>query len=237
MGRRFKETDTLLHYVDESVRLAGGFTPIDLFPSSLLVRVLTLRRAVRRVEDFRESLVAFMNGVVREHLERKKSCGGEEEAHDQEDLVDVLLRIQQEGNLKFPLTMSIIEEVIFDLIAGGIETAASTLQWVMAELMRNPAAMSKAQPEVRGVYTGQTKDPETFDPERFVGDARDFRGNDFEFTPFGAGRRIWPGMAFGMANYIELGLASLLFYFDWSLPEGVVPSEMDMTETMGITAR
>jgi cytochrome P450 len=171
----------------------------------------------------------------------------------------------------------------------------------MAELMRNPAAMSKAQAEVRGVYTGQTKvtedrlgelpylqlviketlrlhvpgplliprecqehcrvlsydvpkstmvlvnawaisrnpdyweDPETFDPERFVGDARDFRGNDFEFTPFGAGRRIGPGMAFGLAN-IELGLASLLFHFDWSLPEGVVPSEMDMTETMGITA-
>jgi cytochrome P450 len=173
----------------------------------------------------------------------------------------------------------------------------------MAELMRNPAAMSKAQAEVRGVYAGQTKvtedrlgelpylqlviketlrlhvpgplliprecqehcrvlgydvpkgamvlvnawaiarspeyweEPDAFDPDRFAGDAaRDFRGNDFEFIPFGAGRRICPGMAFGLAN-IELGLASLLFHFDWSLPEGVVPSEMDMAETMGITAR
>ncbi|NP_001355148.1 Premnaspirodiene oxygenase [Zea mays] len=305
VGRRFGETDALLRFVDESVSLAGGFTPVDLFPSSLLVRVLTLRRTVRRLEHFRESLFGFMDGVVREHLERKQSSrgggGGEEE--EEADMVDVLLRIQQEGNLKFPLTMRIIEAVIFDLIAGGIETASSTLQWAMAELMRNPAAMSKAQAEVRGVYAGQTKvtedrlgelpylqlviketlrlhvpgplliprecqehcrvlgydvpkgamvlvnawaiarspeyweEPDAFDPDRFAGDAaRDFRGNDFEFIPFGAGRRICPGMAFGLAN-IELGLASLLFHFDWSLPEGVVPSEMDMAETMGITAR
>jgi hypothetical protein len=43
-------------------------------------------------------------------------------------------------------------------------------------------------------------------------------------------------MAFGLAN-MELALANLLFYFDWSLPEGVIPSEMDMTEAMGVTAR
>jgi cytochrome P450 len=115
VGRRFGETDALLRFVDESVSLAGGFTPVDLFPSSLLVRVLTLRRTVRRLEHFRESLFGFMDGVVREHLERKQSSrgggGGEEE--EEADMVDVLLRIQQEGNLKFPLTMRIIEAVIF----------------------------------------------------------------------------------------------------------------------------
>ena len=37
-------------------------------------------------------------------------------------------------------------------IAGSNDTSATTLQWAMAELMRNPAVMSKLQDEVRGAF-------------------------------------------------------------------------------------
>lgn len=49
------------------------------------------------------------------------------------------------------------------------------------------------------------KNPESFIPERF-----DFMENHFEFIPFGAGRRMCPGMLFGLTN-IELPLAQLLY--------------------------
>lgn len=73
-------------------------------------------------------------------------------------------------------------------------------------------------------------EPDTFMPERFEGDGgADFRGTDFEFTPFGIGRRICPGI-----GIIEIDLASLLYHFDWKLPTGVEPEELNMTEVFGI---
>ncbi|CAN0910890.1 Cytochrome P450 71D9 [Linum grandiflorum] len=77
-------------------------------------------------------------------------------------------------------------------------------------------------------------DAELFHPERFLDRSLDFKGTNFHFIPFGADRRICPGITFGMA-IVKLTLANLLFHFDWKLPNGVKSENVDMTESFGVT--
>ncbi|KAL1307336.1 cytochrome P450 71D11 [Arachis ipaensis] len=77
---------------------------------------------------------------------------------------------------------------------------------------------------------------EKFYPERFLDSEIDYKGSHFEFIPFGAGKRMCPGMLFALPN-IELPLAQLLYYFDWDLPFGVSHENLDMIEDFGITMR
>lgn len=42
-----------------------------------------------------------------------------------------------------------------DLILAGTDTTATTLDWIMTELMRNPTLMKKAQTEVRQQFQGR----------------------------------------------------------------------------------
>jgi cytochrome P450 len=70
------------------------------------------------------------------------------------------------------------------------------------------------------------KNPEEFIPERYLDSSINFLGLDFELIPFGAGRRICPGMSLGVAS-LEIILANLLFSFDWELPHGLVVEDID----------
>ena len=184
------------------------------------------------------------------------------------------------------------------MFSGGTETTSTTMEWAMAELIRNPRAMKKAQAEIRrrlkrkknfgeadiqelsylklvikeslrlhppvpllvprecreqcvidgyeiplktrviinawaiGRDPKYWEDAENFIPERFVDNPVDYKGANFELTPFGAGRRMCPGMSFGLAN-VEIALAQLLYHFDWYLPNGMKPEDLDMTEIFG----
>ncbi|KAM3733389.1 hypothetical protein ACB098_11G131800 [Castanea mollissima] len=61
-------------------------------------------------------------------------------------------------------------------------------------------------------------DADCFRPERFQVSLIDFKGSNFEFIPFGGGRR-------------------LLYHFKWKLPNENKPKELDMSESFGLFCR
>ena len=77
-------------------------------------------------------------------------------------------------------------------------------------------------------------DPNLFIPERFLGSSQNFLGLDFDMIPFGAGKRICPGINFGVVN-LELVLANLLHFFNWKLPMGLNKEDIDTDVQLGIT--
>ncbi|XP_011652733.2 cytochrome P450 CYP736A12 [Cucumis sativus] len=79
-------------------------------------------------------------------------------------------------------------------------------------------------------------EPQKFNPDRFVDTQIDFIGNknNFEMIPFGSGRRGCPGMQLGLV-LVRMIVAQLVHCFDWELPNGVLPSELDMSEDFGLS--
>ncbi|XP_042490464.1 demethylepipodophyllotoxin synthase-like [Macadamia integrifolia] len=75
--------------------------------------------------------------------------------------------------------------------------------------------------------------PHEFQPERFLTSHVDIEalGQHFEFTPFGSGRRMCPGVSFAL-QVLHLTIAHLLHGFEFENPTG---APVDMTETPGLT--
>nr|GLL39271.1 cytochrome P450 CYP736A12-like [Ipomoea trifida] len=76
---------------------------------------------------------------------------------------------------------------------------------------------------------------EEFVPERFLNKNIDLRGHDFHLLPFGYGRRVCPGVNLGLLT-VKLIVAQLMHCFNWELPNGMSPTELDMTETFGLAS-
>ncbi|KAG9443576.1 hypothetical protein H6P81_014916 [Aristolochia fimbriata] len=294
-GDRSQYVDKFLSVIGDAIREAGGFKVADLFPSSKLLFWITGMKA--KMEKNHLKLDEIMSKILDEcrvKYKIKNQLDGVK--YTDENFVDILLRLQQQGNFEVPITDNNIKAVILDVFTAGSETSTNVLSWTMSELMRNPRVMMKAQEEVREVLKGKEKvseadiqnleylkmvvkealrlhpplplllpretrekcqvmgyeippktrvitnvwaigrdpliwgeDSERFRPERFADNSIDFKGGNFELLPFGSGRRMCPGITFGIAD-VELPLALLLYHFNWEIPDAMKPEDIDMTE-------
>ncbi|KAL0793110.1 hypothetical protein Bca101_064487 [Brassica carinata] len=77
------------------------------------------------------------------------------------------------------------------------------------------------------------ENPLEFDPNRFLDKSYDFNGNDFNYIPFGSGRRMCAGIAMG-ERVVLYNIATLLHSFDWKLPHG---ETIKVEEKFGITLK
>lgn len=159
--------------------------------------------------------------VMKKAQEQVRKCignNGKFTETDTDQLQYLKMVIKETLRLHPPAPMLLPRETISHCKIQGYNIEPKTIVYI------NDWAIAR-DPEV-------WRDPEKFIPERFDGSSVDYKGQHFEFLPFGAGRRVCPGMYMGMAT-VELGLANLLYWFDWKLPDGMKEEDLDMEEASG----
>ncbi|KAH1235165.1 Geraniol 8-hydroxylase [Glycine max] len=80
------------------------------------------------------------------------------------------------------------------------------------------------------------ENPTIFMPERFLKCEVDFKGHDFELIPYGAGKRICPGLPLAHRT-MHLIVASLVHNFEWKLADGLMPEHISMKDQFGLTLK
>ncbi|KAE8694424.1 hypothetical protein F3Y22_tig00110783pilonHSYRG00207 [Hibiscus syriacus] len=143
-----------------------------------------------------------------------------------------------------------------EFLNAGTDTTYTTLQWIMANLVKYPEIQDKLFTEMKGVVGEGDKElieeedckdallescgfgrigpealgrPNGVKPERFVNgsEAVDLTGSkEIKMMPFGAGRRVCPGI--GLATlHLEYFVANLVWSFRWEAADG---NDVDMSE-------
>ncbi|CAL5382835.1 unnamed protein product [Camellia sinensis] len=275
------------------MEIAGKPNIADYLP---LFKLIDPQGLQGQTKSYMQRLFDIFDGIINQRLQLRASVS----SPTIDDFLEVLLNLRKENDTQ--LSCNDIKHLFLDLFVAGTDTTSSTVEWAMAELLKRPKILAKAQAELKEVIGNdgivQEADisrlpylqavvkeilrlhpsaplllphkaeanveisgfmvpknaqvlvnvwaigrdssiwlhPDSFVPERFLDLKVDMRGQDFELIPFGAGRRMCPGilLAYQMVHFM---LASLLHSFDWKLGGGMESKDIDMSEKFGITLR
>ncbi|XP_057513888.1 probable (S)-N-methylcoclaurine 3'-hydroxylase isozyme 2 [Actinidia eriantha] len=285
LGEEREDGDGMKGLVGRIMELYGAPNLSDFYP---ILEGLDLQGLKKKAFEVTGKIFAMWEPIIEERRERRRSNGS-----SQIDFLDSLLDNAFSNDQ--------IKHLFMELFTAATDTSTTTIEWAMAELIKNPESMNKIRQElVREIKQGMPKeshlphlpylqacvketlrlhtpvpfliphqalssckvmnytipkdaqvivnvlaisrDPMIWDdslefkPERFLNSTLDYKGSDFEFLPFGAGRRICPGLPM-VAKQVPLVLASLIHFFDWSLPNESDPNGLDMSEKFSVTLK
>ncbi|KAL7096922.1 hypothetical protein ACP275_10G110800 [Erythranthe tilingii] len=288
-GRKYGDSDLgdkgFKAVIEEALDIAAAPNLGDYFP---FMGTIDLQGLTRRMKQLSKFFDGFLGKIIDNHVQNKQ------EKKETQDFVDTMIAIMDSGEAGFEFDHRHVKAVLLDMLIGGTDTSAVTVNWALTELIRHPQIMNKLQQELdkvvgMGQYIEEShldkldylnfviketfrlhpivplighktmedltvenfhvpkgssvfvnvwsihkdpnvwEDPEKFWPERFSETNVDLQGRDFRLLPFGSGRRVCPGYQLGL-TVVRLVLARLVHCFDWELPNGMLPNELDMAE-------
>ncbi|KAF8022906.1 hypothetical protein BT93_F0424 [Corymbia citriodora subsp. variegata] len=240
------------HALSEFMQFLGLFPVADALP---FMRWLDLGGHEKSMKRTAKKLDTILSGWLEEHKRNSRNLS---DHRSDRDFIDVMLSTLKGMEIGGFDADTVLKATCLAIIAGGTDTTITTLTWAVSLLLNNLHVLRKTQEELdaqidciingyhvpRGtrlilnLWKIQTDpkawpEPMKFSPERFLSSQKDIdvKNPKFEYMPFGSGRRICPGMSFGLQSVHSM-LSRFLHAFEISTPDG---SPVDMSEHFGIT--
>lgn len=142
------EVEELRHMVMELMALTGSFCLADFLPG---LRWLDPQGLIARMKKLNRKFDKLLDVFIAEHRatleEAQRDEGGQPRARD---LLTVMLQLQEddvdgEGE---KLSDTDIKALLLSLYAAGSDSSSILADWALAELIRNPALLARAQAEI-----------------------------------------------------------------------------------------
>ncbi|PHU25356.1 Geraniol 8-hydroxylase [Capsicum chinense] len=207
---------------------------VDYFPFLQRIDPQGIRQ---RMTNHFTKVLQLMSGLIDERLKERKLG-----KHTNVDVLDSLLNISLEETDRNHIRRT--------------DTTSNTLEWAMAELLKNPHTLEKAQEELAQVI-GRGKIIDEADVAKLpylrciVKETFRIRPQAPFLVPHKAVEGVdicgyiipkdtqvlvnnLPGLPLAI-RMIPVALGSLLNTFNWKLPSGIAPKDLDMEEKFGIT--
>lgn len=185
--------------------LAGGSDPIVVALTWTLSLLLNHPHVMETVQEELDIQVGKNTLVNESHIK---------------DLIYFQAVVKESFRLYPPAPLSAAHESIEDCIVGGYNIPKGTrVLFNLWKIQRDSMVWAE---------------PDLFKPERFLmaHNVVDVKGNHFELIPFGAGRRICPGISSTLV-VVHLTLANILHAFEITRPSD---EPIDMTANFGMKA-
>ncbi|KAG7983078.1 hypothetical protein I3843_04G086000 [Carya illinoinensis] len=127
--------------IQEAMHLCATPNLGDYIP---YIGLLDLQGLTRRMKAVNKIFDKFLEKIIDAHVQSK-------DLNKIKDFVDIMLRFMGCEDSEYHVERSNIKAIILDMLAGSMDTTATTIEWAISEVIKHPRVMKKLQKELEDV--------------------------------------------------------------------------------------
>ncbi|KAM3340996.1 hypothetical protein P3S68_028631 [Capsicum galapagoense] len=127
--------------VQEVVHLSAAPNLGDFPP---FLGIIDLQGLTRKLKDLSKVFDEFLEKIIDEHVE-------DHDRKQTKDFVDTMMDIMESGEAEFQFDRCNIKAILLDMLFATMDTTASSVEWILTELLRHPKVMKNLRKELQEV--------------------------------------------------------------------------------------